>query len=156
MVDNIFPIRIIIVLEIEAYGTAGKIGNPKHYEDVRSGIVNAPVQQPPQQQSAGAPYQQPTENTSAAVGSSRGGGMDVMPISSLNPYNNRYAAIYECISGIFTCFSWTIKARVSNKSDIRHWSNQKGEGKLFSVTLIDESVRFSLSAHRSYSAHNLG
>jgi replication factor A1 len=36
---------------------------------------------------------------------------------------------------------WTIKARVTQKSDIRHWTNQKGEGKVFNVTLMDESVR---------------
>lgn len=34
---------------------------------------------------------------------------------------------------------WTIKARVTQKSDIKHWSNQRGEGKLFSVTLMDET-----------------
>lgn len=36
---------------------------------------------------------------------------------------------------------WTIKARVTQRSDIKHWQNAKGEGKLFSVTLMDESVR---------------
>lgn len=35
---------------------------------------------------------------------------------------------------------WTIKARVTQKSDIKHWTNQKGEGKLFSVTFMDETV----------------
>lgn len=34
---------------------------------------------------------------------------------------------------------WTIKARVTQKSEIKHWSNQRGEGKLFSVTLMDET-----------------
>lgn len=29
--------------------------------------------------------------------------------------------------------------RVSNKSDIRTWSNSRGEGKLFSVDLMDDS-----------------
>lgn len=31
---------------------------------------------------------------------------------------------------------------MTSKSDIRHWQNQKGEGKLFSVNLVDASVRF--------------
>ena len=35
---------------------------------------------------------------------------------------------------------WTIRARVTNKSSIRNWSNSKGEGKLFSFEIVDESV----------------
>lgn len=45
------------------------------------------------------------------------------PIASLNMYQNR----------------WTIRARVTAKSDIRTWSNAKGEGSLFSVDLLDSS-----------------
>ena len=43
------------------------------------------------------------------------------PIDQLNPYANK----------------WTIKARISNKSDIRSWNNAKGSGTLFSIDLID-------------------
>ncbi|ETS61649.1 hypothetical protein PaG_04143 [Moesziomyces aphidis] len=56
-------------------------------------------------------------------GSSVHAGMPIYPIEGLSPYQNR----------------WTIKARVTSKSDIRHWSNQRGEGKLFSVNLLDDS-----------------
>jgi replication factor A1 len=45
------------------------------------------------------------------------------PIASLNPYANR----------------WTIKARITNKGDIRTWSNARGEGSLFSLDLLDSS-----------------
>lgn len=45
----------------------------------------------------------------------------IQPISTLNPYNTR----------------WTIKARITKKSEIREWNNQKGSGKLFSVDLVD-------------------
>lgn len=42
---------------------------------------------------------------------------------------------------VFACpCRWTIKARVTNKSNIRTWSNSKGEGKLFSFEIVDESV----------------
>ena len=44
-------------------------------------------------------------------------------IAQLNMYQNR----------------WTIKARVTNKSDIKTWSNAKGEGQLFSIDLLDSS-----------------
>jgi replication factor A1 len=46
----------------------------------------------------------------------------VIPINMLNPYNNR----------------WTIKARVTNKGQIRTWNNSRGAGKLFSIDLLDE------------------
>ena len=49
--------------------------------------------------------------------------MHVHPIESLSPYGNK----------------WTIKARVTSKSDIKTWHNKNGEGKLFSVNLLDES-----------------
>jgi ssDNA-binding replication factor A large subunit len=44
-----------------------------------------------------------------------------MPINALNSYQNR----------------WTIKARVTNKSEIRRYSNARGEGKFFSFDLLD-------------------
>lgn len=34
---------------------------------------------------------------------------------------------------------WTIQARIAHKSEIRTWSNAKGEGSLFSIDLVDSS-----------------
>lgn len=48
---------------------------------------------------------------------------NIYPIEGLSPYQN----------------NWTIKARVTQKSDIKTWSNARGEGKLFNVTLMDDS-----------------
>ena len=42
-------------------------------------------------------------------------------------------------------YRWTIRARAISKSPIRTWSNAKGEGRLFSVTLIDESGEIRVS-----------
>lgn len=54
------------------------------------------------------------------------------PISSLTPYNNK----------------WTIKARVTNKSDIRKWSNSRGEGYLFSMDFLDGSGEIRATAFK--------
>ena len=48
---------------------------------------------------------------------------NIYPIEALSPYAHR----------------WTIKARCTNRSDIKTWHKQTSEGKLFSVNLMDES-----------------
>lgn len=59
-------------------------------------------------------------------------GRATIPISGLSPYQNK----------------WVIKARVTAKAPIRHWSNAKGEGKLFSMDLMDESGQIRVTAFR--------
>lgn len=48
----------------------------------------------------------------------------IVPIAYLNPHDKK----------------WTIKARVISKTRIRYWKNARGEGKLFSITLMDETA----------------
>lgn len=48
---------------------------------------------------------------------------NIYPIEALSPFAHK----------------WTIKARVTLKSDIKTWHKSTGEGKLFSVNLLDES-----------------
>ena len=78
------------------------------------------------------PHQPPLPKPSGRAGS-------IYPIEGLSPYQN----------------NWTIKARVTQKSDIKTWSNARGEGKLFNVTFMDDSgeirgTAFNLVADELY------
>lgn len=68
---------------------------------------------------------QPNNNAvaSSPIVRTSAGGQPITPISGLNMYSNR----------------WVILAKVTNKSQVRTWSNAKGEGSLFSVELLDSS-----------------
>ena len=134
--------RILILLDLEVVHkpTTDRLGSPTNVDDaIKSEGAGV-------KQEGGAPALgnsnlgnnsagRTTPATSAAGAGKVGGGagrpggssvhagMPIYPIEGLSPYQNR----------------WTIKARVTSKSEIRHWSNQRGEGKLFSVNLLDDS-----------------
>lgn len=80
---------------------------------------------PPQQQ---APQQQqqrslPSRSSGPSGGASTATHANLYPIEALSPYSHK----------------WTIRARCTHKSDIKTWHKNTGEGKLFSVNLLDES-----------------
>ncbi|XP_022105118.1 replication protein A 70 kDa DNA-binding subunit-like isoform X3 [Acanthaster planci] len=154
--------RVVIILELTVAAPAGqvggKIGNPVALPLGGATGANgqqAPAPQRPLQQQqamrAGAsPMSVAKANSFPGAGSnfsrqpqgSFGGpgpssGMmsppkQAQPISSLTPYQNR----------------WTIKARVSSKSAVRTWSNSRGEGKLFSMDLCDQSGEIRATAFK--------
>lgn len=45
----------------------------------------------------------------------------IMPIANLNAYQNK----------------WVIRARVTQRSDVRRWTNARGEGRFFTCDLLD-------------------
>lgn len=134
--------RVVIILEIEVINQAedvgGRIGDPTPYTE---GLIKAPQSAPiPENR---APLQQQNKNEAVnrgfnkdivkkapfAMPSTPGGSSKVVPIASLNPYQSK----------------WTIRARITNKSSIRTWSNSRGDGKLFSMEMVDESGEIRLT-----------
>jgi replication factor A1 len=59
----------------------------------------------------------------------------VYPIEGLSPYQNKY----HFTSPGRANRRWTIRVRVTHKSDVKEWHNQRGSGRLFTVHFLDET-----------------
>ncbi|XP_023207825.1 replication protein A 70 kDa DNA-binding subunit [Xiphophorus maculatus] len=127
--------RVVIILEIDVIKPADasdKIGDPIPYSDGQSkGPQPAPVPESrpplqPQNRNEGVDTNLKrnfAKKIPSALPDTPGGSSKIVPIASLNPYQSK----------------WTIRGRVTNKSSVRTWSNARGEGKLFSMEIVDES-----------------
>lgn len=124
-------ILILLGLDVLSEALPNRLGNPQNLDTVVKGDPDAKPTAP----SVGAQALAGPHAGGAAAGASRGvvkssSGLPVYPIEGLSPYQNK----------------WTIKARVTLKSDVKHWSNARGDGKLFSVHLLDESGEIRATA----------
>lgn len=139
--SNVVDRRVLILLDLEVVGLAeDRIGAPALLE-TKFGEQEAPFVKK-EDNSRLAP-KSVNKNDAGSGGSGFNGSvprqgttiapssnMPIYPIEALSPYQNK----------------WTIKARVTSKSEIKHWSNQKGEGKLFSCNFMDESAEIKATA----------
>ena len=122
--------RILIILDLEVLqdlGEAEKIGEPK------------PLESKTEEDEKPQPT---TISSNGFYGSKIQGGQPQAPSKSAQPRSTAASAhttIYpiEAISPY--SHKWTIKARCTSKSNIRTWHNRNGDGKLFSVNLLDDS-----------------
>lgn len=141
--------RLMIILDLTVLQHGSevslKIGNPVPYtgEEADKPAANQPsANQPPKPNTpvnngggggfgAGRQVMKASNQASAVEGSPMAG-QRTHPIAYLSPYQNK----------------WVIKARVLSKTAVKTWSNARGEGKLFSMDLADESGEIRLTAFR--------
>jgi replication factor A1 len=117
---------------LDQYGKSEKIGQPvglelKEEKPQPSAISgggfygNKPAQ-PAQEQQRSLPVHQSNPSTATHP--------HIYPIEALSPYAHK----------------WTIRARCTYKGDMKTWHNAKGEGKLFSVNLLDDTGEIRATA----------
>lgn len=122
---------IILALTIIANGrdVRHKIGNPQPWSEEATS-----AQRPEPKPAPVTPkFTAKVEPKAANLDSSMLSVKMTNPISSLSPYQNK----------------WVIRARVMSKTPIRTWSNAKGEGKLFSMYLCDETGEIRATAFKN-------
>ncbi|XP_045536529.1 replication protein A 70 kDa DNA-binding subunit isoform X2 [Papilio machaon] len=124
---------ILLEITILAPGSevGKKLGNPQTWTEDSAHAPAQAVTPAPQANPRPAPIVKPTFNQQ--LDSSMLSSQMTHPIASLSPYQNK----------------WVIKARVMNKSAIRTWSNARGEGKLFSMDLCDDSGEIRATAFKN-------
>ncbi|KAK4104242.1 replication factor-a protein [Parathielavia hyrcaniae] len=135
--------NVMIILDLEvitSLGTPDKLGEPKGMEAATTERQNTTIggagfygaKSEPVQESKSQVQRQIASRTGGGGGGGHGGhsASTIYPVEAISPYGNK----------------WTIKVRVTSKSDIRTWHKNTGDGKLFSVNLLDETGEIRATA----------
>ncbi|XP_012256946.2 replication protein A 70 kDa DNA-binding subunit [Athalia rosae] len=132
-------VMVILSIDVKVPGSevGEKIGNPTQQDGPQqngdaSSVAPAATSSTERSGLPNSRSIQQQKNTNLNDTLSTGRGVATTPITALSPYQNR----------------WVIRARVASKSPIRTWSNSRGEGQLFSMTLVDESGEINFTAFR--------
>ncbi|CAM1500729.1 Fc.00g098910.m01.CDS01 [Cosmosporella sp. VM-42] len=123
--NNLKGKHILVILDlevIESLGVHEKIGQPSAVDSATGApqettIAGGDFYGAKKEETKTQQQSMPSRPAAANAGS------NIYPIEGLSPFAHK----------------WTIKARVTVKSDIKTWHKATGEGKLFSVNLLDES-----------------
>uniref|UniRef100_A0A672QIS2 Replication protein A subunit n=1 Tax=Sinocyclocheilus grahami TaxID=75366 RepID=A0A672QIS2_SINGR len=127
---------------------AGKIGDPTPYVEGENYQIYPVVsnfcatgQSKPQQNAAPTvrPLQPPNGSDGMEINKFIHLNLTHLNIFLSNPIDCSMSRNILCCHKCAVFFRWTVRARVTNKSAIRTWSNSRGDGKLFSMELVDES-----------------
>ncbi|KAI0851242.1 replication factor-a protein [Daldinia vernicosa] len=132
--------NILIILDLEVateLGVHDRIGEPQAFEakpqaaNTTAAIGASNFYGVKTESSAPVKSEPVSSRMGGVTSTSHGNGNNVIyPIEALSPYAHK----------------WTIKARVTQKSDIKTWHKASGEGKLFSVNLLDQSGEIKATA----------
>lgn len=139
--------KILIIMELEVleqYGEHEKIGQPDAL-DIKSEpqpaaisgnnfYGNRPAQ--PAEQAQPPPQAQPAQQAQQRS----------LPVHQSNPTTSAHPHLYPIESLSPYAHKWTIRARCTHKGDMKTWHNAKGEGKLFSVNLLDDTGEIRATA----------
>ncbi|KAJ6490618.1 replication factor-A C terminal domain-containing protein [Mycena vitilis] len=121
--------RLLIILSLDVVEHASeKIGAPATLGPEPGQAATTPTASSSTHQTPAPPAPPPVQRQAAAPAAATN--RPIYPIEGLSPYQN----------------NWTIKARVIQKGEMKTFSNQKGEGQLFNVTLMDETGEIRATA----------
>lgn len=148
-------VRILILWAVEVLAhPEAKIGEPTNIEKDMAASANAANAEedtemavdPPAPKLKALPTPAPRPAPGVSSNQQRGEkAPPIFPIEGLSPYQNKYVRL-QCLPPYSQCLRWTIKARVTQKSEKKRWSNSKGDGQLFSVNLMDETCEIKATA----------